>query len=532
MNGQNQSKDQTNQIIINSINSSKQSKIEEINQTFNKEKTEITSKKSSNMSESYLQKITPKILIESYKSKSKQKNPIKLIKQNNNKTKNNATPLNLTVNLNNLMLNNIKKLSNSFFDKFGRYNDAQKKYDLEKIYTSLHLSNNSYNFMQRMQFDVYKRQIKNEQLNNLVEKNKIKIDENQRIKAFNRLIEDANRRLEAKINMEDLKNKLEEDIFCIKDMKYSYNEWKNIYEKRFASYQKKINLKNEQERIQDLLQKEQNENDVINLCPKKKASMRHITKMAQKMYDEAKKRKIKKEQKMRIENNINLSKFNINTKKIQSQKISLNSTFDKYDSKSFDKDKQIVFNNKKDNLINCFLLNCFANNENYKTLNNKKFKTSKSSSKISSKKTKEMDTSEFESKRLTLTQNNRISNNSISEYNRYSYNELDKHNIAIDALIDYENSVLEKERNELLRMTEMKKIKSISKKKNKTNENNSKNKEENNNNCLQKNENNEYKKDVSNNQQIIGDKDNKLNERQIETNQIIEEFFFRQLNIH
>ena len=57
-----------------------------------------------------------------------------------------------------------------------------------------------------MQFDIYKRQIKEERLNDLVEQNKVKINEEQKIKTFNRLIEGANGRLKAQINMTDFQN--------------------------------------------------------------------------------------------------------------------------------------------------------------------------------------------------------------------------------------------------------------------------------------------------------------------------------------
>ena len=530
MNGQNQPKDQINQIPINNINNSTQNKTEESNLNIIKEKNETLSKKSLNTNESNPQKKTSKTITESSKLKPKQKNP--KIKQKINPPKSTTSPLNLTINLNNLMLNNINKLTNTFFDKFQSFNETQKKYDLEKIYSSLHLSDDSYNFMQRTEFDVYKRQTKEEKLNNLIEQNKIKINEEQRIKAFNRLIQDANRRIEAKTNMEDLKNKLEENMFCIPEMKYNYTEWKDIYEKRFGSYQKKLQLKNEKERQLNMLQKKQNEYDIIHLCPQKKASMGHIIKAAQKMYDEANKRKIKMEQKLKIKNCTNPPKLNINTKKLQNYKISINHDYYKYDNKCLDKNKEIIFNSKKDNLINCFLLSRLANNENNKTLNNKKLKISKSSSKLSTKKTKENDTSEIESNNITLTRKNRKNNYSITEYNRCSYEEYKNHNIAINALIDYENSVLEKERNELLRMTEMKKNNGLNDKKgnkiNEKNENNdNKNEEENGNNNAEKNDNNE-----NNNQNAIDDKNNNLNGSEIETNKIIEEFFYRQLNIH
>ena len=527
MNGQNQPKDQTNQITINNdINNNTQNKTEGSCQTFSKEKNEVLSKKSTNRNEFNPQNITPKIITESYKSKSKEKISIEKIKQK-------KLDLNLTINLNNLMSNNINKLNTSFFDKFENYDEYHKKYDLAKIYSNLHLPNGSYSFKQRMQFDIYKRQKKEEKLNYLMDQNKVKINENQRIKTFNRLIEDANRRLEAQTNMEDLKIKLEENMFLIPDIKYNYNEWKDIYEKRFASYQKKLNLKNEKERQLDLLQKQQDEYDTINLCPQKKASMGHIINAAQKMYDEAKKRKVKMEQKMKIKNCINTPKFHINNIKLHNNNnISLEHTYDKFGNNYFNNYDKIVFNNKKDDLINCFLLSCFANKENKKISNKKKLKASKSSSKISSKKTK-MDTSEVQSKRLTLSRKHRKNNYSVTDNNEYSYHENDNRNIAIDALIDHENRVLEKERNELLRMAKTQKINSLIKKRgNAKNENDSKNGKVGENNKVEKNDGNEKDNGAGNSHDISDDKDNNLDEGQIETNKIIEEFFYRQLNIH
>ena len=96
-------------------------------------------------------------------------------------------------------------------NKYEFHNIEKLKYDLTKDYNQLHV-NKDENFMERMKFDIYKRQIREERINNLIEKNKIKIDEENRIKAFNRLIEDANRRFEVKENLEIRKNKLKDDI--------------------------------------------------------------------------------------------------------------------------------------------------------------------------------------------------------------------------------------------------------------------------------------------------------------------------------
>lgn len=84
--------------------------------------------------------------------------------------------------------------------------------------------------MRRMLFDIFKRQTKDDRLDKLIDKNKIKIDENLKIQAFNRLIEDANRRLEAQDKMEDLENKLR--ISCKSEKKISKENWEDIYKNR------------------------------------------------------------------------------------------------------------------------------------------------------------------------------------------------------------------------------------------------------------------------------------------------------------
>lgn len=84
--------------------------------------------------------------------------------------------------------------------------------------------------MRRMLFDIFKRQTKEERLDKLVEKNKVKINEHERIKTFNRLIEDANRRIEAQDQMEDMRIKLEKTN--TNNKKYKFEEWEEIYNER------------------------------------------------------------------------------------------------------------------------------------------------------------------------------------------------------------------------------------------------------------------------------------------------------------
>ena len=139
-----------------------------------------------------------------------------------------------------------------------------------------------------MRFDIYKRQTQNERIDKMIEDNKIKINEEQRIKTFNRLIEDANRRNEKK------HHKFKENNISPKKKKYNYNEWNNIYQKRFKSYEDKSKKKLEKNRIEEFEKQKKKEEDEIKMCKIKKASIKHIEEASKKMYEESKKNQIKK----------------------------------------------------------------------------------------------------------------------------------------------------------------------------------------------------------------------------------------------
>jgi hypothetical protein len=113
---------------------------------------------------------------------------------------------------------------------FEQHDIQQKAYEFAKNHDRLRISKDDGGFMKRMLLDVFIRQTKEQRLNELVEKSKVKIDENERIRTFNRLIEDANRRMEASDNLEALKAKLEEQV---PGKKYSEDDWKFIYYERY-----------------------------------------------------------------------------------------------------------------------------------------------------------------------------------------------------------------------------------------------------------------------------------------------------------
>ena len=176
--------------------------------------------------------------------------------------------------INNVSINKTCSINNntSFYENFDI---EQLTYSIMKNYSQLKISKDE-NFMERMKFDIYKRQIKEERVNKLVEQNKIKIEEEERIKAFNRLIEDANRRIEAQENLELMKNKLEEDLTKPPEKKYTQEEWENIYKERFIAFLEEVNRKN-QERIKEKREMERKEEqEEIELCKVKKASQKEI----------------------------------------------------------------------------------------------------------------------------------------------------------------------------------------------------------------------------------------------------------------
>ena len=237
-----------------------------------------------------------------------------------------------------------KTSDNFFINKFENYNEEIKRYYFNKQYSNFHI-NKEENFLERMQFDIYKRQIREERLNDLIEQNKVRIDEEKKIKTFNRLIEDANRRLKAKINMNDLQSQLNDDFLSSTNFykKYNDNEWDEIYKKRFKAYQESINKKKEENKKSSEEEKRKKEQIEINLCPIKKAPIKHILEVSQKMYDEAKKRKIKRNEKLETSININ----NISTKNINNIKEN--------------GEKNLKKNNDYNNKLNQFLITSSKN---------------------------------------------------------------------------------------------------------------------------------------------------------------------------
>lgn len=336
-------------------------------------------------------------------------------------------------------------LPNFDTSKFDNYNLEQMRYDLLKDYSYLHI-NKDEEFLNRMQFDIYKRQFREDRINKLVEQSKAKIDEDERIKAFNRLILDANRRIEAQENMEKIKNKLEEDISTGNQKKYSDEEWKEIYNKRFKNYMDNINKKREENIKENMMKRIKDENEEIKLCNVKKAPQKHIDKEAQRMYDEAKKRKIKMDEKLRNINKYNYEDDNPSkyVKKIKSEAYCF-----------LDDEDYTNMNNIEGGIFNDYFIR--------KNINNKKPRHLR--------KKKGMAVSEFNNKRFDQRQrmgkscsNLKINNKNISNSRKpngilpYNNGFIYKNKPSFPN----NNYNIEEERNKLIQMANMKILKQLS----------------------------------------------------------------------
>ena len=372
---------------------------------------------------------------------------------NNNFVYEKSNPTNNNITNNNISGSRATKSKSSLinFDtsKFDNYNIEKMRYDLIKDYSYLHI-NKDEEFLNRMQFDIYKRQLREDRIDKLVEQNKVKIDEDERIKAFNRLIIDANRRIEAQENMENIKNKLEEDLAVGSKKKYSDEEWKEIYNKRFKNYVDNINKKKEENMKLNMIKKINDENEQIKLCKTKKASQKHIDKEAQRMYDEAKRRKIKMDEKLRNLNNYNFEDDDPRkyVKKINSEAYSF-------------VDDEEDFNNIN-NIERGTYNNYYIGPKKFNNYNNKKSGQMK--------KTKGMAVSEFNNKRfdqrprMGRSCSNIINNKNRNTYNNNKYIQKNSNDFLINNNLENNNEYnLEEERNKLIQMANSKSYKQIPK---------------------------------------------------------------------
>jgi len=343
----------------------------------------------------------------------------KLNKLNNIINRNNymfMTPNNQYNNARNKNKKN-KGKANSYLSKFEKYKEEQNKiYDLNKQYSNFKDHKND-NFLERMNFDIFRRNYKELRLNNLMNLNKAKENEKKRIMIFNRLVEDADKRIKQRQKMNNSKNKLNKDFISAEKATKKYNdkEWNKIYQRRFKSYQDNINKKREESRKFYEDKKKQEEDEIINSNPSKKASSEHILEVSKRMYDEAKKRKIKMEEKKMNKKDLNDTDESVlkYVKKINAEPYN----FDDNDNVNFsEKDN---FDSNNDIVLNQFLL---EDNKSIQGYNNNKKKRNiiKKKKPLSITKNKKMAVSEFNNLRFG-NKNKNTKKNKIREINSARY---------------------------------------------------------------------------------------------------------------
>ena len=205
---------------------------------------------------------------------------------------------------------NLKNYDNS---KFEKYDTEQIRYELIRDFSNIRPDIGN-GFLRRMQFDSLKRNNKAEMLNELVERSKYRLNEPERKKVFSRLTNDANRRITEKKQkevMEEENNLIKEYLEKDNDKKYNEKEWNKIYQERFKTYEeckkKKVEIEIQKKKIQKMIEEEEE----INMCHIKKLPGKIIKENTQRLFDDAKKRLIIKNRKLKEKNkdNIYLTNF-------------------------------------------------------------------------------------------------------------------------------------------------------------------------------------------------------------------------------
>ena len=222
-----------------------------------------------------------------------------------------------TNNIINDELEDINKYNNIVLNK-NVTEEEQLRFDFLKEFTKLRPNSNE-NFLERMKFDVNNRQIKEKKMNDFIYKTKMKMNEEERVKSFNRLIEDTNRRTEAKEKIKMYKEQKEEEEIKnmknninkkIKNKKYSKEQWKDIYNKRFGIFLDNKNKKIKEKIIEKEINEKKKEDDIINKYKSKKLPEKEILNKCKKLYNDYMVKKSRLISKKKEIDNLNSGRYN------------------------------------------------------------------------------------------------------------------------------------------------------------------------------------------------------------------------------
>ena len=164
-------------------------------------------------------------------------------------------------------------------NKFEKYDYKLLQYNLSKEYSRL--SNHNGSFLDRLNFDNYKRQTKQVRIEQMIKKNTYKIDIAEQNKTFNRLIDDANRRTESKEKMKFLKEQIYEQQKKGLGKTVKKKEWLKIYNERYVNnfrlYFRFGKFQNEKirklEEMKKRIDDEREEDELLHCGEKKKSKL-------------------------------------------------------------------------------------------------------------------------------------------------------------------------------------------------------------------------------------------------------------------
>ena len=245
-----------------------------------------------------------------------------------------------------------EKYENYIKNKYNKYNTQELIYQIENEYSKIQF-NNENDFIKRMENYTSKKILQEKKVNEMLNKQKPKINEKKLVETFNRLIEDSNRRNEerikkSKITSDDIiMNDIEENLKKSKSHKQIITKkyWDQIYEKRFKEklnyYKNNLNKKKKECLLKNKIKEENELNEMKKYNKKVIMTQEQINKLNFRLY-------YKPISKRFISNISQLEKKNYNKETDLFNKSFRNNKT----SKTFYSSKKMSKNNSKNNNLN------------------------------------------------------------------------------------------------------------------------------------------------------------------------------------
>jgi hypothetical protein len=217
-----------------------------------------------------------------------------------------------------------------------------KKTKNELFDSNVQINGNSH-FIERMLFDIFKRQTKEERLKRIIDKKKFRKNESEITMTFNRLIKDANRRLEASNRMEKIKEIISKDLTKTSKRRFKENDWESYYTKSVKKFSEIRDKKIKDQKIEKEKIEKEKEEKILQIQKVRKVSNKEIDLIFKKIYERKNVSKVFYEK--------NKRKTTSESEKIMEFTLSPTSTNKKYCSQ-----KEFIVQNNKNNVIFQFIL--------------------------------------------------------------------------------------------------------------------------------------------------------------------------------